>query len=75
MNGIENKIQLILQVEERGLLPFLDVGIAKMSGNLVIKIYRKPTHTQQYIHWNTINPKNNVVGSVERIYSQGPYAL
>ena len=30
-------------------LPFLDVGIMKVYGKFVTKMYWKPTHTQQYI--------------------------
>ena len=32
LNGIENRIQFTLQVEEGGFLPFLDVGITKLNG-------------------------------------------
>ena len=62
LNGIENRIQFTLQVEEGGFLPFLDVGITKLNGSMVTKIYRKPTHTQQYIHWNSNHPKNMLLG-------------
>ena len=48
--------------DPRGFLPFLDVGITKLSENLVTKIYRKPEHTQQYIHWNSNHPKNMLLG-------------
>ena len=51
-----------MQIEEGGFLPFLDVGIKKRSGKLVTSILRKPTHTQQYIHWNSNHPKNMLLG-------------
>ena len=38
-------------------LPFLDVGITNGDGR-----YRKPTHTQQYINWNSNHPKNMLLG-------------
>ena len=38
------------------------MGISKLDGKLVTKIYRKPTHTQQYINWNSNHPKNMLLG-------------
>ena len=62
LNGIAHRVQFTLEVEKEGFLPFLDVGISKLDGKLVTKIYRKPTHTQQYINWNSNHPKNMLLG-------------
>ena len=58
LKGIEYRVQFTLEVEKEAFLPFVDVGILKKEGKLVTKIYRKPTHTQQYIHWGSNHPKN-----------------
>ena len=62
LNGIENKVQFTLEIEKDNFLPFLDVGITKFEGELMTKVYRKPTHTQQYINWNSNHPKNMLLG-------------
>ena len=62
LNGVEMKIQFKMDLEKEGFLPFLDVGITKSKGMLVMKVYRKPTHTQQYIHWDSNHPKNMLLG-------------
>jgi hypothetical protein len=37
--------------EENGLLPFLDIDIYRETdGSLGHKVYRKPTHTNLYLH-------------------------
>ena len=51
-----------MEVEREGFLPFLDVGITSVDGRLKTKVYRKPTHTQQYINWNSNHPKNMLLG-------------
>ena len=51
-NGVEYRVQFTLELEKKGFLPFLDVGLMKTGRKLVTRIYRRPTHTQQYINWN-----------------------
>ena len=62
LNGIERRIQFTLKHEENNFIPFLDVGITKEEDKLVTKVYRKPTHTQQYINWLSNHPKNMLLG-------------
>jgi hypothetical protein len=62
LNGIEKKIQFTLEEEKDGALAFLDMYIMKKEDRLVTRVYRKPTHTQQYIHWRSNHPKNNLLG-------------
>ena len=50
------------KTEKDKFLPFLDVGITKFEGKLIIKVHRKPTHTQQYINWNSNHPMNMLLG-------------
>ena len=69
LNGVEMKIQFKMELEKEGFLPFLDVGITKSGGMLVTKAYRKPTHIQQYIHWNSNHPKNMLLGGDERFHT------
>jgi len=62
LNGVEYRVQFTLEVEKEGFLPVLHVGLMKAGGKLVTRIYRKPTHTQQYINWNSNHPKNMLLG-------------
>ena len=76
LNGVEYRVQFTLELEKEGLLPFLDVGLMKTGGKLVIRIYRKPTHTQQYINWNSNHPKNMLLGVLKGlIYKSFEYLL
>jgi len=47
----EHKISSEVEVEENSRIPFLDVLLERKSdGSLLHSVYRKPTHTNQYIH-------------------------
>ena len=37
---------------------------------MVTKIYRKPTHTQQYINWNSNHPKDMLLGVLKGLIHQ-----
>jgi len=40
-----------MEIEDEGHLPFLDIDInRKTDGSLGHKVYRKPTHTNLYLH-------------------------
>ena len=38
------------------------MSIQREKDRLVTKVYRKPTHTQHYIHWRSKHPKNLLLG-------------
>ena len=51
LNVIHNKIQFTMEIEEAGHLPFLDIDTyRKMDCSIGHKVYRKPTHTNLYLH-------------------------
>ena len=70
LNGVEYRVQFTLEVEREGFLPFLDVGITNVDGRLKTKVHRKPTHTQQYINWNSNHPTNMLLAIGARAASK-----
>ena len=69
LNSVDKNIQFT--VEEpgpEGALPFLDILIKPdQEGRLHTTVYRKPTHTDQYLHWDNLHPvssKYSVVGTL-----------
>ena len=55
INAIEEKIQFKVEnTRDDGSIPFLDTLItARSDGSLSTSIYRKPTHTNQYLQWDS----------------------
>ena len=68
LNSVDKNIQFTAEEPgPEGALPFLDILIKPdQEGRLHTTVYRKPTHTDQYLHWDSLHPvssKYSVVGT------------
>ena len=69
INSIEESIQFTAEDPQAdGSLPFLDVLVTPQTdGSLSTSVYRKPTHTNQYLQWDShhsISAKYNVISTL-----------
>ena len=69
LNSVDKNIQFTSEEPgPEGALPFLDILIKPdQEGRLHTTVYRKPTHTDQYLHWDSLHPvssKYSVVGTL-----------
>ena len=69
INSIEDSIQFTAEdTQADGTLPFLDVlVIPQHDGSLSTAVYRKPTHTNQYLQWDShhdISAKYSVISTL-----------
>ena len=51
VNALAPSIKFTVEWEEEDSLPFLDTRIHRLSSGFSFSIFRKPTHSHQYIHW------------------------
>ena len=57
INSIETSIKFTCEKEQSRDLPFLDVFISRLDNNkFETKVYRKPTHTNRYLDFNSNHP-------------------
>ncbi|XP_067671782.1 uncharacterized protein [Haliotis asinina] len=45
------RIQFTVEIEDQQKLPFLDVSLHNSPNKITFYVYRKPTHTDKYIHY------------------------
>ena len=65
LNSLWPSIQFTCEVEEDGKLPFLDVQLVKNGSNLETSVYRKKTHTNRFLHYNSHHHPKVKVGIVK----------
>ena len=41
---------------EMNSISFLDIQVLRVGENIEIKVFRKPTNTDLYIHWQPVAP-------------------
>ena len=53
LNGLCEKIQFTMEIEEENQLPFLDVSVKTNENTLTTSVFRKKTHTDRYLHFRS----------------------
>ena len=69
INSVDPAIQFTVENnKEDGAIPFLDTTVKpENDGKLSITVYRKPTHTDQYLQWNShhhLSAKYSVISNL-----------
>ena len=68
INNQDPHIQFTVQPTQQGSLPFLDTLVTIQPDNTPsTSVYRKPTHTDQYLHWDSnhhITAKHSVYNTL-----------
>ena len=68
INGIHPDIKWTKEEEVDGSIHMLDVNIKRnMNGTLAFDVFRKPTHTNQYIHFNSHAPLQHKLATVRSL--------
>ena len=70
LNGIRPTIKFTVE-QENGTLPFLDTLLRRREdGNLDVSVYRKPTHTDRYLQFESYHPTHAKRGVVRCLHDR-----
>ena len=76
INNQYRNIKFTREEEEGGTLPFLDTVINKLDdGSVKIKIFRKPTQTDQYFHFRSHHTLEHKLSVVRTLLHRSELAL
>ena len=53
INNLHQNIKFTMEEESNGELAFLDILLKRNNGEISVLIYRKPTHTDQYLQYSS----------------------
>ena len=51
LNGFHPSMQLTYETENNNTISFLDIELLRVGENIETRVFRKPTNTDLYIHW------------------------
>ncbi|XP_035701311.1 uncharacterized protein LOC110862299 [Folsomia candida] len=71
INNFHPSIKFTIEEEKEGRLPFLDVMTYQKSDNSIgHHIYRKPTHTNQYLNYGSFHPQAHKIGVTDTLLTR-----
>ena len=53
INNFHQNIKFTMEEESNGELAFLDTLLKQNNGEISLLVYRKPTHTDQYLYYSS----------------------
>ena len=72
VNNLSTSIKFTTEWEQAGKLSFLDVNVHRLSSGFAFSIYRKPTHSGQYLHYYSCHTdkmkKSTLFSTILRAY-------
>ena len=70
LNNQHPRVKFTMEAENNNQIPFLDVLVSRTDSNqLQTSVYRKPTHTNQYVHYQSNHPprvKSGIISTLTR---------
>ena len=67
LNSLHPSLKFNNEIETNNSLPFLNVLITKSNDKFIASVYRKPTFTGQYIHWNSFGSKQRKTNLIDTL--------
>ncbi|KAL3978929.1 G2/M phase-specific E3 ubiquitin-protein ligase [Sarotherodon galilaeus] len=74
INAVDKNIKFTREDTKDNCLPFLDCAVhIEENGNLNIEVYRKPTHTDQYLLFDSHHPLEHKLGVIRTLHHRAEH--
>ena len=74
LNSQQPTIRFTMEIEKDNTIPFLDTSVSRDSnGLLTTTVYRKPTHTDQYLAYDSHHPQSVKRAIVKCLYDRAKH--
>ncbi len=71
LNEVRPTIKFTMELEKDGSLPFLDTSLTRSEdGTLNVTVFRKQTHTDRYLHFNSHHPPSAKRAAVRSLFDR-----
>ena len=71
LNEVRPTIKFTMELEKDGSLPFLDTSLTRREdGTLNVTVFRKQTHTDRYLHFNSHHPTSAKRAAVRSLFDR-----
>jgi hypothetical protein len=67
LNSVHSSFKFTMEKEVDGRLSFLDVLVIRNSSGISTTVYRKPTHTDRYLHFSSCQPLSHKASVVDTL--------
>ena len=65
LNTLHKNIKFTTEKEKDGKIPFLDILVKRRKDRLYTELYRKPTFTGVYLHWDSLTSRKYKIGLIK----------
>ena len=71
LNGVCPTIKFTMELKRDGSLPFLDTKLTRREGGaLDVTVFRKPMHTDRYLHFSSHHPASAKRAAVRSLFDR-----
>jgi hypothetical protein len=70
LNSLRPSNQFTIEIESGSAIAFFDVLVVREETTLATKVYRKPTHTGQYLSFNSNHPPHVKRGLIQSLHNR-----
>ncbi len=67
LNAIDQHISFTIEEENNNQIAFLDTLVTRKDNNLIVEVYRKPTHTDRYLDFYSHHDKRHKISAAETL--------